>query len=141
MARINIELPNDFIYSTEIKLRISDINYGGHLAHDSILSLTHEARVRFLQSLGYSEANIDGPGIILSDAALVYKSEAFYGQSLKIDIVVNEFSKFGCDFVYKLSDSKTLKEVARVKTGIVFYDYNKREICRVPQKFKSEFNS
>lgn len=141
MARINIELPGSFVYSTEIRLRISDINYGGHLAHDSILSLTHEARVRFLESLGYSEANVDGPGIILSDAALVYKSEAFYGQSLNIEIAVMDFSKYGCDFVYKLSDSDTHKEVARVKTGIVFYDYNKREICRVPQKFKSEFSS
>lgn len=141
MARINIELPESFSYSTEIKLRISDINYGGHLAHDSILSLTHEARVRFLDSLGYTEADIDGPGIILADAALVYKSEAFYGQSLIIEIAVAEFSKYGCDFVYKLTDDKTGKEVARVKTGIVFFDYSKREISRVPEQFKSLFGS
>ncbi len=37
MARINIELPDKFIYSTEIPIRITDINYGGHLAHDSVL--------------------------------------------------------------------------------------------------------
>ncbi len=84
MARIQINLPDKFIFSTNIIIRISDINYGGHLSHDSILSLTHEARVRFLNSLGYSEANIDGSGIIISDAALVYKTEAFYGQILKV---------------------------------------------------------
>lgn len=139
MARINIKLPKSFVFSTDIKLRISDINYGGHLAHDSILSITHEARVRFLQSLGYTEGNIEGPGLILSDAALVYKSEAFYGQTLLIELSVADFSKYGCDLVYKLSDSETKKEVARVKTGIVFFDYSKREICRVPEKFKSRF--
>ena len=141
MARISIDIPKTFAFSTEIKLRISDINYGGHLAHDSILSLTHEARVRFLESLGYSEANIEGLGIILSDAALVYKSEAFYGQTLTIEIAVEEFSKYGCDFIYRLSDSETQKEVARVKTGIVFYDYEKREISRVPQQFKASIPS
>ena len=130
MARINIKLPDKFTYSTQIKLRISDINYGGHLAHDSILSITHEARVRFLESLGYTEGNIEGPGLILSDAALVYKSEAFYGQTLLVEIAVTDFSKYGCDLIYKLSDKENLKEIARTKTGIVFFDYKKREICR-----------
>jgi len=141
MARINIKLPDKFAYSTQIKLRISDINYGGHLAHDSILSITHEARVRFLVSLGYTEENIEGPGLILSDAALVYKSEAFYGQTILVEIAVTDFSKYGCDLIYKLSDKKNLKEIARAKTGIVFFDYKKREICRVPKKFKSSFSS
>jgi len=141
MARINIKLPGKFAYSTQIKLRISDINYGGHLAHDSILSITHEARVRFLESLGYTEGNIEGPGLILSDAALVYKSEAFYGQTLLVEIAVTDFSKYGCDLIYKLSDKENLKEIARAKTGIVFFDYKKREICRVPKKFKATFSS
>ena len=141
MARINIKLPGKFAYSTQIKLRITDINYGGHLAHDSILSITHEARVRFLESLGYTEGNIEGPGLILSDAALVYKSEAFYGQNLLVEIAVTDFSKYGCDLIYKLSDKKNLKEIARAKTGIVFFDYKKREICRVPKKFKAIFSS
>ena len=125
MARIQINLPDKFIFSTNISIRISDINYGGHLAHDSILSLTHEARVRFLNSLGYSEANIDGSGIIISDAALVYKTEAFYGPILKVEIAVNNFNKYGCDFYYKLTDHDSEKEVSRAKTGIVFYDYTK----------------
>jgi len=141
MARINIKLPGKFAYSTQIKLRISDINYGGHLAHDSILSITHEARVRFLRSFGYTEGNIEGPGLILSDAALVYKSEAFYGQTLLVEIAVTDFSKYGCDLIYKLSDKKNLKEIARAKTGIVFFDYKIREICRVPKKFKATFSS
>ena len=141
MARINIKLPDKFVYSTQIELRISDINYGGHLAHDSILSITHEARVRFLNSLGYTERNIEGPGLILSDAALVYKSEAFYGQTLLVEIAVTDFSKYGCDLIYKLSDKENLKEIARAKTGIVFFDYKKRGICRVPKKFKATFSS
>ena len=135
MARIQINLPDKFIFSTDISIRIADINYGGHLAHDSILSLTHEARVRFLNSLGYSEANIDGSGIIISDAALVYKTEAFYGQILKVEIAVNDFNKYGCDFYYKLTDHDSEKEVSRAKTGIVFYDYTKRKITSVPKAF------
>jgi hypothetical protein len=45
-----------------------DINYGGHLGNDAVLSLVHEARVRFLKQQGYTENNIEGAGIIMADA-------------------------------------------------------------------------
>ena len=37
MPRIKLELHEILIYSTEIPVRITDINYGGHLGNDSIL--------------------------------------------------------------------------------------------------------
>ncbi|MCU0364969.1 MAG: hypothetical protein MUE93_04775 [Ignavibacteriaceae bacterium] len=39
MPRIKIETPDKFIFSTEIPIRITDINYGGHLGNDSLLSI------------------------------------------------------------------------------------------------------
>ena len=83
MARIKINPPKKFDYSTDITLRISDINYGGHLGHDSILSLAHEARVRFFTSNGFTELDAFGPAIILSDVAIYYKSEGFYLEIVK----------------------------------------------------------
>jgi len=139
MPRIKLDLPEQFHFSTVIQLRISDINYGGHLGHDSILSLTHEARVRLLRKYGFTEMNIAGPGLIIADAAIVYKSEAFYGESVKMQVSVSDFSKYGCDFVYKITDKKTGREIARVKTGIVFFDYNQRQLALVPEKFKAIF--
>ncbi len=45
------------LFSATLEVRISDINYGNHLGHDSLVSLLHEARVRFLRHLGYTELN------------------------------------------------------------------------------------
>lgn len=137
MARIKLDLPDSFQFSTEISIRISDINYGGHLGNDAVLSLAHEARVRFLQHLGFTEKNIGGTGIIMSDAVVIYKAEGFYGETLTIEVAVNEFSSRGCDFLYKLSNKENGKEIARVKTGIVFYDYENKRIVSVPAVFKS----
>ncbi|GIW48484.1 MAG: thioesterase [Deltaproteobacteria bacterium] len=141
MARIKIELPQEFDFSTEIPLRISDINYGGHLGHDSVVSLTHEARVRFLREYGYSELNIEGWGLIVSDLVVIYRSEAFYGETVKIDIAVCDFNKYGCDLVYRITDKETQREIARAKTGIVFFDYATKKVVNVPEKFKSLFTS
>lgn len=139
MARIKLDLPDSFQFSTEISIRISDINYGGHLGNDAVLSLAHEARVRFLQRLGFTEKDIGGTGIIMSDAVVIYKAEGFYGETLTIEVAVNEFSSRGCDFLYKLSNKENGKEIARVKTGIVFYDYENKRIVSVPVIFKSRF--
>lgn len=137
MARIKIYLPNKFIFSTEIPVRINDINYGGHLGNDSILSIVHETRVRFLNKFGYSELDVEGFGIIMSDSAIVYKSESYYGDLLRIDVAIDDFSKFGFDFIYKISNNDTKKEIARAKTGIMFFDYEKKKMVEVPEKFKT----
>ena len=74
MARIELNLPENFSFSTDVRVRVSDINYGNHLGNDALLSLVHEARLQFLQSRGFSELDIDGCGLILTDAVIVYKS-------------------------------------------------------------------
>jgi len=139
MARIKIKPPKKFDFSTEISLRISDINYGGHLGHDSILSLAHEARVRFFKTHGFTELNVFGPAMILSDVAINYKSEGFYGDSIVVDIAVCDFLKYGCDLVYRLSNKESGNVVALLKTGIVFIYYEKREVAPVPKEFKTLF--
>jgi len=138
MARIKIDLPKKFIFKTEIPLRITDINYGGHLGNDSLLSIIHEARVRFLHYLGHSESDVEGNGIIMIDAAIQYKSEGFYGDELIVEVAVNEFSSIGCDFVYRITNKNTSKEISLAKTGIVFFNYEKRKTVAVPVEFKKK---
>ena len=137
MARITLELPETFIFSTDIPVRIGDINYGGHLANDAVLSIIHEARLRCLHGHGLAELNPDGIGIVISDAAVVYKAEAFYGDVITVEVTPAEWVRKGCDFYYRLTQRETGKEVARAKTGIVFLDYNTRKTTSVPERFRS----
>ncbi len=140
MPRIKINIPERFNFQTKLTVRIGDLNYGGHVGNDVFLSLVHEARVQFLQSLGYSEMAVEGVGIIMSDAALIYKTEAFYGMEIIIRIAVLDFTRVGCDLIYHLLDETNQREIARVKTGIVFYDYKKKKVSPVPKKFMALFN-
>lgn len=140
MARLNIDLPEEFIFRTEITVRASDLNYGGHVGNDSVLTLFQEARILFYRHLGFkSELNLDGTiGQLLSDAAVVYKSESFLGDELIVQIAVADFNKYGFDLLYKMSNKSTGKEVARGKTGIVCYDYEKRKVATVPTVLKEK---
>ena len=135
MNRIKINLPENFKFKTEIPLRITDINYGGHLGNDKVLSLIQEARVRYLKECGYSEMDVEGFGTIMIDAAVEYKSESFYGDVILIEVIAGDFDKLGFDMFYRLSNKESGKEIARAKTGIVIFDYKKRKIAPIPERF------
>ena len=137
MSRVRLEMPGRFQFTTEIPLRVSDINYGGHLGNDAVLAIAQEARMRFLQSHGWTELDVSGVGIIMTDAALVYRSEAFYGDVLAIDVAVADMQQLGCDFLFRVTNKASGKEVALVKTGIVFFDYAKRKPAPVPAPFRA----
>ena len=137
MAKVKIELPDEFIFKTEIPVRISDINYGGHLGNDAVLSIAHEARLRFLKEHNFTEINAGGAGIIMVDAVVQYKAEGFYGDIIIVETAVTDISGVGCDIVYRLTNKETKKIIALVKTGIVFYNYDKKKVVSVPEKFIS----
>ncbi|MEN9772083.1 MAG: hypothetical protein RJA58_726 [Pseudomonadota bacterium] len=135
MARIKIELPDTFLFQTTLPIYISHINYGNHLDNAALLTLVSEARMRFFKHLGFSEGDIDGAGIIVADAAVQYRAEAFHGETLVFEMTVADIGRVGCDLLYKVSKQDSLQEVARGKTGIVFFNYNAREPVPVPAVF------
>ncbi|UCD04909.1 MAG: thioesterase family protein [candidate division WOR-3 bacterium] len=139
MARIKLDLPVKFHFSTEMPVRIENINYGGHLGNDSLLSLVHEARVRFLIANGFTEADIAGAGIIMVDTIIVYKAESFHGDILRFEVAVGNISRTGCDFFFRVTNSLKKKDVAHVKTGVVFFDYSTRKVAQTPRAFLEKF--
>lgn len=135
MARIKINYPKDTVFKHDISVRITDLNYGNHLAHDSIVSLLHEVRAQFFIANNMSELDVDGYGIIMADIAVSYKAEAFFGQMLTVEIALGDFSSKGCDIFYRMSCKTSEKIVAIAKTGIVFFDYNAKKPVNVPKSF------
>jgi acyl-CoA thioesterase FadM len=134
MARIKIEMPEHFSFITYMPIRITDLNYGGHVGNDMILSIIHEIRVQFLQHFGYKEFDLEGTGLIMNDVAIEFKNEIFYGDKIKASVVAGEFSKVRFEIFYKLEKETAEKNilVANAKTGMVCYNYADKKIVNVP---------
>lgn len=140
MARIKIDLPETFHFSCKIPVRITDINYGGHVGNDTVLSILHEAKMQFFKNFGYTEMNFGGTGLIMSDVAIEFKSELFYGDIVIASVTAGEISKVGFDIIYKIenhADDK-IKIAALAKTGMICYDYKKKRIVAVPEEAKQK---
>ena len=139
MSRIKLDMPETYLFSTTIDVRITDLNYGNHLANDSLLSIIHEVRVRFLNHFGYSEFDIEGIGIMMADVVIIYKSQSYYGDVLKIEVGVGDISKKSCDFYYRVTKDED-KVVALCKTAIVFFDYQSQKPANIPEQFLKKIN-
>lgn len=136
MPKTRLQLPDRFPFTTQIPVRVTDLNYGGHVGNDSILSLIHEIRVQFLVHHGYEEFNLAGAGLIMTDVAIEFRSELFYGDILWASVAAAEFSKVGFELYYKLEKKAGEKmiSVAHARTGLICYDYKAKKIISVPKE-------
>lgn len=131
MSRVTISLPATFPYSTTLEVRVGDLNYGNHLGNDRVLTLVHEARRRFLEALGLKEISADGPGFVITDAVVVYRAQAFYGDILRIEVAAGDISSRGCDFYYRISQADQ-RVVAEAKTGTLYFDFHAQKTLSFP---------
>jgi len=138
MARVKLDLPEKLPFHTDLEVRIGDVNYGQHLGHDAVLTLLHEARLRFLKAHGFSERDAGGAAVIMLDAVTVYSAQAFHGDVLRAEVGAGDFGACRCDFYYRLVRVSDGMEIARAKTGLAFFDYATGRITLMPATFKAE---
>jgi acyl-CoA thioester hydrolase len=143
MPKVKIDLPGNFSFTTVIPVRITDLNYGGHVGNDSILSLLHEARVQFLRHYGYTELEMAGVGLIMGDVSIEFKKEIFYGDTLRASVAAGEFSRVSFTLFYKLEKAEPAsgettapKSIPLIiaRTGMVCYNYDLKKVVPVPQQ-------
>ncbi len=136
MNRIKLTIPETFHFSTTLAIRITDLNYGGHVGNDTFLSLIHEARQQFLHAYGYAELEFAGFGLIMADAVLEFKRELAYGDLVKISVVADGFDKLGFDLFYKLElvTPDALALAGKAKTGMLCFDYAQKKKVPVPEE-------
>ena len=137
MPRIKVAIPDQFLFSMERVVGFSDVNYAKHLDSVSMVSILHEARLQFLASLGFSESNIFGLGMVVTDLAVDYRSESFPNDCLIIDVGVSKFNRYGFDFGMQVTNRAFESVVCNAKIGVVFFDFDQHEMSKVPIAFKS----
>lgn len=139
MPRLHLDLPISFIYATELVVRVNDLNYGAHVGNDNMLALMQQARIQFYRDNGFTdEVSFEGKvGQVIADALVLYKAEAFLGDELTIQLAIADITKYGFDMLYLVRNKNTNKEIARGKTGIVCFDYEKRKVAPIPERLRT----
>lgn len=139
MSRVKLTMPKTYIFSTELPVRITDLNYGNHLGNDKLVSLIHQARVLFLDSFQYSELDCEKVGLIMADLAIEYKNQAFFNDLLTFEVVADNFTKVSFDLFYLVTCQD--KIIAKAKTGMVTFDYAANKVAPVPTLLSTKFKA
>ena len=140
MSRVKIKFPDQKpLYTATIPVRIGDINYGGHVGNDAILSIVHEARMQMLGNAGYSEMNAAGNSMIMADVMIAYKGEAFYGDVLSVDIYSEELGAVSFDLLYRFTTIRDGVEcpIAHCKTGMACFNYETRKTAQMTDELRN----
>jgi len=138
MARVKILLSESSLFKTKLRVRVTDLNYGAHLSNVSILAYAHEARVQWLQSINYSETDIESLGLIQSDAEIAYKAQAYLGDELEVEVLFGTWLSRGFDLQYAIRRLSDGAEIARVKTALIFFNYELQKMATIPEAFKTK---
>ncbi len=128
-------------FKTDFTVRVGDVNYGGHMGNDKFLLLFHDARIRYLERLGFSEKDIGGVGLIMSDAYVRYRVEVFLGDSLTVGVAATELEGTRFKLEYEVERASDGKVVATGYTTLVSFDYGARRVVKLPEKFKMKIIS
>jgi len=136
MARLQLEFPEDqYCYTTQLTVRVTDINAANHLGNDSMISMISEARARFLFEFGIEETQDDGVGIIVTDLATTYRTEAHARDQLLFEVGVMDFNKYGGDITFRITRPRDGALVAMAKSGF-FSTTRPRKWCRCLKPFR-----
>lgn len=138
MKRMKIDMPSKWQFTTEIEVRVSDLNYGNHMGNQEFLAYAQEARVRFLAKNGYTELNFGGVSLIQADAAITYSCEGRLGDRVQIDLATEVTGNSSFNMYYKFTNATQGKHMANIRTALVSYDYEKnRPIALTTEALKS----
>lgn len=121
------------IFAGTYKVRVGDINYGGHMGNDKALLLFHDARIHFLEERGFSESDIGGPGLIMGDAHVYFKREVFRGDELRVYIHIEDLRELS--FVIHYSILRDDVQVMHGHTKMISFNYEKRRVAKIPPAF------
>lgn len=135
MPRVKVSSPDQILFTMERAVGISDVNYARHLDSVAMVNILHEARLQFLASLGFTEGNIFGLGMVITDLAVDYQSESFANDALVIDVGVGSFNRYGFDIGFHVSNSALDTVVCSAKMGVVFFDFDQHHIAPTPAAF------
>jgi len=124
-----------FSFSIPYTVRIADINYGGHVSNAAVLSFFQDARIAYLQRLGYSELDIGkGCGIILPEARVRYLAEMFLGDELEIGVRISDLRGSSFDMEYRIERNGAA--TTEGTTTLVGFDYQRRKPARLSGEFR-----
>lgn len=137
MERVALDFPaNAVIHRHPLTVRVTDMNYGRHLGHDTVVSLLHEARVHAFSALALSEWDMHGYPSVVADLAVQYQREARWPDALTIETAVPEPQGKALTVYQRILQRDGEHIVATARVNQLLIDTNSGRPVAIPEPIK-----
>ncbi|MEY2923782.1 MAG: hypothetical protein RLZZ337_322 [Bacteroidota bacterium] len=130
---MKLELPEKWQFSTKVEVRVTDLNYGNHLANQQFLAFAQIARLKYFSQFGYNELDFGGVSLIQADAAITFKSEGHLNDVVRIDISAVQAGSSSFNVFYRFWNETKDCLMAELRTAIVCYNYQTKKPIGIPE--------
>ncbi len=102
------------------------------------VGIIHEAKMQWLKQYNYTELNIEGIGLIMSDLAVEFKNESFYGDVVEVAISAGEITRVRFELFYLVQTNRNDETIliANAKTGMVVMIMQNKKVATIPEGLK-----
>lgn len=137
MERVTLDFPAAaVIHRHSLTVRVTDMNYGQHLGHDTLVSLLHEARAQAFAALDIPESDMHGYPSVVADLAVQYQHQARWPDALVIETAVPEPQGKALTVYQRISNVKSQKVVATARVNQLLLDMATGRPVDVPEQVK-----
>ena len=137
MPKVKLKPLENYSIHHKLAVRVSDLNYGAHLAYDRVLSLAHQVRVELFSDWKVAEIDLGDQktGLVVGDVTVNYLGEGFLNDTLRIETAAVEIGAIAFRFNHRFINDETGKDIALADIGFVGFDYSRRMPGRLPAAF------
>ncbi|UYF98795.1 acyl-CoA thioesterase [Halomonas sp. GD1P12] len=134
MERVTLEFPEAMIvHRHPLSVRITDMNYGRHLAHDAVVTLLAEARAQAFVALSCPEWDMGGYPSVVADLSVTFQREARFPDALVIETAVPDPEGKALVVYHRILNHRQ-EPVATARVTLLLIDTTARKPVAIPSE-------
>lgn len=122
-------------FTIDVQVRFRDIDGMGHVNNAVYLSYIELARTQFYMQFA-GKRTLDEIDFILAHVDIDFESQAVWGDQVQVAVWPSKVGTSSFALSYKISETRSRRVLARARSVLVSYDYEKKKPKPIPPEFR-----
>jgi acyl-CoA thioester hydrolase len=123
-------------FTIDVQVRFRDIDGMGHVNNAVYMSYIELARTQFYMKFA-GKRTLDEIDFILAHAEIDFESQAVWGDQVQVAVWPSKIGTSSFTLSYEITETRSGRVLARARTVLVSYDYEKKKSKPIPADFRA----
>jgi acyl-CoA thioester hydrolase len=124
------------MHETQVTVRFSETDALGHINNTSYFIYLEEARIRFIETLGF-KMNIENWNFILASTKCDFISQGYFDQNLTIRTYVSKIGTKSFQLEHHIFSTQTNELIAKGNAIMVYFNFEKQQSEPIPELLRA----